>query len=142
MEKCYASNSPELEWKVASKSSTERSHKHCSFSGLIDIVLGGPVYDEACCCIPKDTLKFFTAKRKCHRKPEHRPTRCSPNLHGSYDRYCRGRSAMLGNRSDCAFTFANTCLSYITLLHIIYRCTKQTSIFGRVLHNSLFSNVI
>ena len=39
-----------------------------SFSGLIDIVLGGPVYDKACCCIPKDTLKFFRAKRKCHRR--------------------------------------------------------------------------
>ena len=39
-----------------------------SFSGLIDIVLGGPVYDKACCCIQKDTLKFFRAKRKCLRR--------------------------------------------------------------------------
>ena len=39
-----------------------------SFSGLIDIVLGGPVCDKACCCIQKDTLKFSTAKRKCHRR--------------------------------------------------------------------------
>ena len=39
-----------------------------SFSGLIDIVLGGPVYDKACCCIPKDTIKFSTAKTKCHRR--------------------------------------------------------------------------
>ena len=34
------------------------------------------------------------------------------------------------------------CLSYITLLHINYRCTEQTSNFGRVLHKSLFSNVV
>ena len=62
MEKCYSSNFPEFEWKVALKSSSERTHMHCSFSGLIDIVLGGPVYDKACCCIPKDTLEFSELK--------------------------------------------------------------------------------